>query len=64
MSHSTTVAANVYPLLLLAMSVVSGWYSELLVYKLYKQVPGVPATGVPVGVPPAMMAAYPVAVVC
>jgi len=33
------------------------------VYKLHKQVPGVPATGVPVGVPPAMMAAYPVAVV-
>jgi len=29
----------------------------------YEQVAGVPAAGVPVGVPPTMMAAYPVAVV-
>jgi len=31
--------------------------------KLYKQVPGVPSAGVPMGVPPTMMAAYPVAMV-
>jgi len=33
-------------------------------WKLYDQVAGVPPAGVPVGVPPTMMATYPVAMVC
>jgi len=33
-------------------------------YMLYDQVPGVPPGAVPMGVPPTMMATYPVAMVC